>query len=56
MLEKSKQNNRFLQKCLFHVGNSNIGGGFAAPEDRREALGGEAVISEVLGGQKAWKI
>ena len=42
-----------LRKRLFRLGNSHSGGSFAAPEDRRGALGGEAVILEVLGGQKA---
>ena len=46
------ENKRFLRKRLFRLGKSHSGGSFAAPEDRRGALGGEAVILEVFGGQK----
>ena len=45
-----------MRKRLFRVGKSHSGGSFAAPEDHRGALGGEAVILEVFGGQKGGSV
>ena len=39
-----------MWKRLFRLRKSHSGGSFAAPEDRRGALGGEAVILEVFRG------